>query len=1088
MNSINEIQLKLQQFINKYYLNELLKGMLLFCAIGLLYFIFTLLIEHFLWLQPGARTILFWVFIGVEMLLFINYILISIIKLVGLRSGISTKEAAKIIGNHFLEVSDKLLNLIQLKELSQDSDLVLASIDQKAKQLVPIPFKRAIDFSKNKKYIPYAAVPILFLVGAYVSGNQFVVDDSLNRIVHFKTAFEAPAPFSFIVENKVLSVKEGDDFTLNVGIKGSVIPENPLIIVDGEPFYLESESSGKFKYTFSKLKKAVSFHFVDGKVRSKSYEIELKTVPVIEELKMGVDYPNYTNIKNEIIVNSGNLSVPVGTKITWIVSTVKTESLQFISDIGHSQPFQIENENHFRLMHTCMKDFNYSIGTTNRNFKNYEVLDFKIHVINDEFPKIQMESNLDSIRNEPVLFVGQVSDDYGISKVNFIYYTINKPSIISTVSVSVQKGSIADVAFVVPENLKLKEGENYEMYFEVFDNDGIQGAKKSKSKIFSFYKMTKDEKDIAMLKDQKNQIDEMSKSLDRFKRSNKEEEAFKNALKTKENYNWEDLKKLEDNLNRHKKYEELFKELGEQFKSTVQKDFENEKLNTDSKEIEKRISENQELMQQNKLLDELKKLAEKIDNEGMMQKMDDLVQKNKRNEKSLERILELTKRFYVEQKMNKASEDLLKLSDEQLKIADNPVKENQSKSQESINNKFNEIEKGLEELHKENEKLKRPMDIPEVKDDAEEVKKELENLPNELKQPNSKANTKQKSAARKMKELGKKLEKNMLEGESEMMDENIEDLRIIVENLIEFSFKQEDLMKKYQSSKGNRIEFSRNLKEQNLLKEYFTHIDDSLYVLSLRLVKMSTAIQTEVENTHYYLDQSISNFSESLFPQGFADQQFVITGANNLANSLSNVLESLLNASMGMGKGKGNSDDFSLPDIIKKQGDLMKEAQKGLDKSGQKPGEKGKEKRGGENGDQDGDSLYEIYKQQEILKNALQELLNKNGEGYSKGNASLKSMEDLQVELLKKGFTKELIKKMSDIQYQLLKLDEASFEQGEDQKRKATKGEDNFQMTNQLKLKHERLFKNYYEILNRQSLPLRPIFKEKVQNYFKKEE
>ena len=55
MSTFNIIQQKLEQFIRKYYTNELIKGAILFFAIGLLYLIITLLVEHFLWLDQTYR-------------------------------------------------------------------------------------------------------------------------------------------------------------------------------------------------------------------------------------------------------------------------------------------------------------------------------------------------------------------------------------------------------------------------------------------------------------------------------------------------------------------------------------------------------------------------------------------------------------------------------------------------------------------------------------------------------------------------------------------------------------------------------------------------------------------------------------------------------------------------------------------------------------------------------------------------------------------------------------------------------------------------------------------------------------------------
>ncbi|MDT8347450.1 MAG: hypothetical protein RQ756_06585, partial [Flavobacteriaceae bacterium] len=106
-----EIHQKLEKFISKYYTNALLKGTFLFLAIGLLYFIAIIFIEHFLWLDTSGRRILFWVFILVELGLLIKFIIIPLARLLRLRKGLAYSDASKMIGAHFPEVSDKLLNL-----------------------------------------------------------------------------------------------------------------------------------------------------------------------------------------------------------------------------------------------------------------------------------------------------------------------------------------------------------------------------------------------------------------------------------------------------------------------------------------------------------------------------------------------------------------------------------------------------------------------------------------------------------------------------------------------------------------------------------------------------------------------------------------------------------------------------------------------------------------------------------------------------------------------------------------------------------------------------------------------------------------
>ena len=58
---------------------------------------------------------------------------------------ISYEEAAVIIGNHFPEIKDKLLNLLQLQQLQQtvDDSLLVSAIEQKTAQLKPLPFHQA---------------------------------------------------------------------------------------------------------------------------------------------------------------------------------------------------------------------------------------------------------------------------------------------------------------------------------------------------------------------------------------------------------------------------------------------------------------------------------------------------------------------------------------------------------------------------------------------------------------------------------------------------------------------------------------------------------------------------------------------------------------------------------------------------------------------------------------------------------------------------------------------------------------------------------------------------------------------------------
>jgi len=224
----------------------------------------------------------------------------------------------------------------------------------------------------------------------------------------------------------------------------------------------------------------------------------------------------------------------------------------------------------------------------------------------------------------------------------------------------------------------------------------------------------------------------------------------------------------------------------------------------------------------------------------------------------------------------------------------------------------------------------------------------------------------------------------------------------------------------------------------------------------------------------------------------------------------------------GMGKpkpGKGQGSGMQLPDIIKKQEGLGEKAKKGMKKGekpgdgqegnqGEKPGSEGSQGKSGkgnkgdkggekgsgngnseggeegENGEGDAKAIMEIYKEQQQLREALQDELNKKGLGGSGQNA-LDQMKQIEKQLLNKGFNNETLQKILNVKYELLKLDKALQQQGEEKKRQSETNKKEF--TNQSNALPTRLqdYINSIEILNRQSLPLRSNFNQKVQEYFK---
>ncbi len=1110
MSNFTSIQQKLQQFIKKYYINELIKGLILFLSFGLLYFFITLFVEYFLWLPPTTRGILFFTFVLVELGLLIRFIVLPVIKLAGLQKGISFTDASKIIGKHFTEVDDKLLNVLQLNQNNQQSELLIASIEQKSAALQPIPFKNAVNFKSNRKYLKYLSIPLIIWLFTFLTGNNMLFKESLTRVLNYQTAYEPPAPFSFRILNDKLNTIEGKPFELQVETIGDIIPENVQIHFDNQNYLLKDKNIGLFTYGFTNLKESLTFYLEANGVKSKSYQLNIIKTPIVTDFEMFLNYPSYTEKKDELIRNTGNATIPEGSIVTWNIKTQSTDSLNFIST--NSVPFKQNSDNDFSITRRFKENVTYQITTSNRNLMAYEKLNYAIEVVKDEFPKIEIKSDLDSVTRGPVQFVGQLSDDYGLRKLNLVYVAMEDKAVLKTHLIEINTSTFEEFYYIFsPTNLKIKEGVAYEMYFEVFDNDAVNGSKSSKSNIFKYYNKTKQEITDDLLKEQQQNLEELNKTAKSTELS-MDLEDFSKKLKKKSELNWNDKKEVEQFLKRQEQYQELLEKHTEKLKENLdEQELHNDEQTIKDKkeELKKRIEEAQQLQKKDKLLEELKKMSEKLDKEGMLKKLDKLAQKNKQKKRSLERLLELTKRFFVEKKATQIAKKLDSLSKKEEQLSEN--ENNNSEEQKELNKKFEDIKKDFKELNKQNRNLFQPMKFPNTKKDEENIDKLMKKSTDLLEQQDAQENEEnqseqkkaskkgaslyQKAASKKMKELSKKMQGAMSAMQGESLDENIDDLRAILENLLTFSFDQEKLMLSFDGVDASHAEFPIKLKKQQILKEYFEHIDDSLYALSLRVQKLSSNIQEDLTEAHYNIDKSLENIAENKIQQGVSNQQYTMTAVNNLANLLSNLLNSLQNPGMGSGKGKGKS--FSLPDIIKKQQGLSEKMKKGM-KKGEKSGEgkEGKGEKGGKEGQQgkegEGNSKeqmtgeqYQIYQQQNALREALKEIIGKEGANGSNGQKALRQMEVLEKQLLDKGFTNEVLQRMLHLEHELLKLEKARLEQGKDNKRKSETNAIQFKKATIPHIKNKKLYFNSNEILNREPLPLRNIYKKKVQEYFK---
>jgi hypothetical protein len=414
---------KINIFIRKYYFNNFLRG-LIFLGAGLFtaYVVITLS-EYFGNFDSLFRTLLFYLFIFINAGLIGWLIVPPLLAWLKLGKSLTHDQAAEIIGKHFTDVSDKLLNTLQLKKLADEDPqhraLIEASISQKIEALKPVSFPSAINIKENAKYLKWALFPAgVICIIAFAAPS--VLTESTKKLIRHNEYFMPVAPFSFIVQNKTLSVVQGDDLKLDLKLDGNKLPADIYVETANTTFKLDKENISRFHYLFTNLQQNTYFKLTGNGFTSAQYEIKVNLRPVLLHFDVQLDYPAYLHKKNETLQNAGDLTIPAGTVVNWSFHTQNASSLLFSmnGNPGNVNPIA---EDVFEHHEKIYKNSTYKITPLNKLVNHTDSASYRVNVIADEPPTITVEQKQDSISMKALYFDGRIQDDHGFSSLTFNY-------------------------------------------------------------------------------------------------------------------------------------------------------------------------------------------------------------------------------------------------------------------------------------------------------------------------------------------------------------------------------------------------------------------------------------------------------------------------------------------------------------------------------------------------------------------------------------------------------------------------------------------------------------------------------------------
>ena len=1100
----NTLIQKLESFIKKYYQNQLLKGAILGISLVFAAFFALSFFEYFARFGTTARTLLFYSFILLCLGVVGWYIIRPILGLINVNRKFGTKEASQLIGNHFPEVKDKLINTLQLQDEAEqgDNNLLLASIEQRTASLQPVPFANAIPYKSNLKYVKYALLPAIALAFILLVSPGF--KKSTQRVVNFNQHFEIEAPFDFITNLGEQQAIQNQNIEVPLTLEGTEIPAAAYIYIGSQRYKMKSDEQGQFRYLISNVQRSEKVYFEAGGFASKAYYLDLALKPSLSGYSATLSYPKYLGMANEKVRNIGELSVPQGTTIQWNFDTKNVDGLSITPDNIVLQPKKNKTSFTKRFMRSTL----LKVNTKNTRVNEGDSIFYQINVIPDEFPQISVERKSDSLSNKIFYFLGDIRDDHGFSKLQF-HYRFKKTN---TPENKEKQGSLAvkvdlDIAtqtfyhYWSLDAINIQAEDEIEYYFTVWDNDGVNGEKPTKTPL-NTYK-------APSLKEIKEQTEEANKEIKNSMAGaqsdaaelQKEIQSIEKMMTEKKNLDWNDKKKIQDLLDKQKQLE---KKIRDAVNKNKEKNNKEEEFNPPEESLLEKQKELEKLMEEvldeetRKLMEKIQQLLNENKKDELQKAMDEFKFSEKEMSKEMDRMLELFKELELEKKLNEAIDKLNELAKKEKELAEK-TKDKKGKSeplqkeQEAIKKAFDDLKKDLQDIDKKNQELESPLDISKQDENKDQVDQKMDDAQQkQSKGKNKDAAQSMDDAAKKMKEMAEKMQEEMEESQEEQQEEDYNNLRQILENLVQLSFDQEKVIDGFKENKRYSPKYIELRQEQRKIKDETKMVEDSLLALSKRNIKIQSFVNEEVARVNDNLDKSLTYLGERYTNNAIVHQQYAMTGYNNLALMLSESLKKMQEEmkaqkkNKGKPKGeckkpggkKGDKPKKSNASAIKKMQDQLAKQMKKL-QEGQKKGK----------GKPSSKEFAEMAAQQSAIRKKLQELgskLEKNGQRGSLG--AIKKTEDLmdqlEEDLYNKRLNSQTFQKLNQIEIKLSEHERAEREQEQDNKRTSNEATEQERLVPPSIKKYLKQKKKETELLRSVSPELQPYYQKKVKEYF----
>lgn len=1082
---------KIESFIKKFYLNRLIQGALIGTVILILFFLIFNGIEYFSWLSGKIRLILFITLISIFSIVAIFYFVIPLVNLIRFRKKMSDKEAAVLIGKFFPEIKDKLLNTLQLSDnakFNSNNELLIATIEQRTKNLQPIKFSDAVNLKENYKYLKIFGIAFVTLIALIIFFPDFS-QKPVERIINYDKFYEKPLPFQVSLQAKEIEVTQGEDLEFKIHVTGEKIPEKFYINTSAGTRMMSKLSNNDFRYVFNNIYQSENFQITGGDYISPEIKIVVNPSPTLLFYETELTFPKYIRRGNETLSGKTRITVPQGTDVKFIFHTSDVTSMNILHDsINHALKSDGKDYSYnFRALQTSK----FYVNISNQWSESNNPIPFTVEVIPDAYPEIQVQPFNENFSKQ-TYYSGLIADDYGFTKLLYHFEVENKPnqSFVKRIDINKKETRTSFYYSIDLDTLTMFPGDEVKTYFEIWDNDGINGAKSRRSELFYMSMPTRETLDSVADSSEENIISKLEEKTNDLDQLRKDIEEMIKDLMSKKELDWTDKEKMKELLEKQKEIQEEWEKVQEEQKEL--QDFMKENELT-SEELLKKQEQINKLFEEvipdemKKLMEEIEKMLEEMPREKMQQMMQDLKKNNKELQEMMDRNLSLLEQLKVEKDLNDLIDKMNELSE---KLEKTNESNNDSLSAQDAKNQFDKLSQELDSIMERNKTLQEPFNISKDEKMENEINQDLEEA-GEMEDNGDDANSSKKKndAGRKMKEMTEKMASDIMMSGMEQLGEDAHLVRILLENVVRSSHEEENLMLELSNMKKDDPTLSGKISRQKEIVDNFVMVEDSLRKMAMRQPDIKNFIFNELQLIDQQLGIAMKEMNEMLLTSAVSRQQRAMMSMNNLAlmlaESLNDMNSSMMESSGSCSKPKQSNKPQSGKQSMKNMKDLQEQLGKQLE---QMRKEMQQQQQEGKPQQSMSEEFARMAAQQEMLREQMQKLLDEmkeNGMTSDDGiNEIMKDMEKLEEDLVNKRITNQTMQRNREIISRMLKAQNAQEEREKEERRKSEEFKGSFKKRDIDEIEYQENLKRQQEFLRTNSIEYQPFYRAKINDYF----